>query len=283
MYAETRPPSEQVQLPPAVRRLHTPAGLKYGSYAMMLSIVSSIITFIALFPLLRSIDFESITSENFFQVLGGLLALLCILGILGLVVVIFYILLLYEMYVGRNEFGEKHATRVPAALILIILGVIFSIVVPGMAGFGAGYTSGTEAEYTTDAAEFRNQVAISSGFGLVGTAAITLGLVFFPLELIAREKRYLLWLAFTLTILASVMGFLMTIILLPSEGTLELQDVLTRSTYSSIFSAFSIFGTVVMFLAYRVTRARILEGEILPVRVPVAQPPPPSAPPPGWG
>ncbi|MFQ5910795.1 MAG: hypothetical protein ACE5IJ_08785 [Thermoplasmata archaeon] len=263
--------------PPVTRRLHTPAGLKYGSYAMLLGIISSIVAFLMLLSL-TSIDFDTITQENVLQVLAGPLALICIAGILVLVVIIFYLLLLYEMYVGRYEFGEKHATRVSAAIILIIFGVIFTIVT-GFFGGGIGteYTGGPDT-FTIDAADFRNELAISSGLGIVGSVAVTLGLVLFALELIGKEKIYLLWVAFGLTVLASVLGTLATLIMLPSEGTLELQDVLRWSAYAGAFSAFSIFGTIVMLLAYRMTRARILSGEVLPIEVP-----PPTVPPPAWG
>ena len=188
------------------------------------------------------------------------------------------------MYVGRYEFGEKHATRVNAAIVLIIFGVIFAIVTGFFGGgIGTGFTEVYPDTFTVYAADFRNELVISSGLNIVGSVAVTLGLVLFALELIGEEKRYLLWVAFGLTVLASVFGTLATLIMLPSKGTFDLQDVLKWSGYTGVFSAFSIFGTIVMLLAYRMTRARILSGKIVPVLAPVVQPPPPTAPPPTWG
>ena len=62
---------------------------------------------------LLTIDIETVTPSDALQALAGAVTLICISGVLLLVVIIFYLLLLYEMYVGRHEFGEKHASRDP--------------------------------------------------------------------------------------------------------------------------------------------------------------------------
>jgi hypothetical protein len=260
------------------RKLHTPAGLKYGSYAMILSIITGIVA-VLLLLLITGIDFETVTEGNVLQVLAGALALICVLGILALIGIIFYILLLYEMYVGREEFGAKHAGRVTAGVILIIFAVIFTIITSFIGG-GLGL-GGDPSVTTVQAADLRNELVISSGLGIVSAVAQTLGLVFFAIELIGDNKRFLLWAAFGLTVAASFIGIIVALVWLPSEGTLELQDVLKWSSYTTAASAFSVLGTIVMLVAYRMTRARILSGEIMPVPPPM-QPPmyPPQA---AWG
>lgn len=273
-----------------MRRLHTPAGLKYGSYAFLLSIISSVLAMLSVVFLL-TIDYTTITPSTALQALAGTLTLICIAGVLALVVLIFYLLLLYEMYVGRHEFGEKHASRASQALILIILGVVISFALGTLSSAISGLATPSDPSATLDAGNFRNDLLLQSGLGLVGTIVINLGLVLFPLEIIGREKRGLLWLGFGLIVASSFLSIILTYALIPGEGLLEIQDILTFSAYSSLFGSFSIFGVAVLFFAYRAARTRILNGEILPVGMAPAPPPPmygpPQAPPPAqppqWG
>lgn len=266
------------------RKLHTPAGLKYGSYGMMLGIVVSILALITLAPLATLSDPTDLSPAT----LGFVLGMACLISIIGLVAFIFWLLLLYEMHVGKQEFGPKHASRVSAGIILIILGIVLTIVgvvVVVATTFSAGtlVPDGNGGSFDIDAAQYRTSTIIGMVFTIASAVAINLALVYFALEIIEGEKRNLLWAAFALAIVTPVISSIMTIAALPTSGTVDSTEMSTIAPYSNVAQIFSLIGTALFLVAYRSARQRILDGKIQPVLAQPVQPPPPTAPPPAWG
>ena len=267
-----------------MKKLHTPAGLKYGSYGMMLEIVVSILALITLVPLatlLYTTDLSPATA-------GFILGMACLISIIGVVAFIFWLLLLYEMYVGKREFGPKHASRVSAGIILIILGIvlmIIGIIVAVAAMFSAGtfVPDGNGGTFDIDAAHYRTSAIIGMVFTIASAVAVNLALVYFALEIIEGEKRNILWVAFALAIVAPVVSSLITIASLPTSGTLDSSEINTIAPFANVAEIFGLIGTALFFIAYRAARQRILDGKIQPVLAQPVQPPPPMAPPPTWG
>jgi len=264
-----------------VRRLHTPAGLKYGSYGMLLGIITSILSLITMIPLMASPDLTdmSVATAAFMMGMG------CLIGILVLVMIIFWILLLYEMHVGRREFGPRHASRVSAGIILIVLGIVLMIV-GFIAIFAAAFVGFDPSGGTTDidAAQFRTSMIIALVFTIASAVAINLALVYFAREIIEPEKMRLLWAAFAIAIAAPIISSLITMASIPTSGVIDMAEVETIAPWANVAEIFSLIGTALFFVAYRAARQRILDGRIQPVFAQPMQPPPqyPQQPP-AWG
>jgi hypothetical protein len=264
-----------------VRRLHTPAGLKYGSYGMLLGIITSILSLITMIPLAASPDLTDMSAPTVAFIVG----MACLVSILALVMIIFWLLLLYEMHVGRREFGPRHASRVSAGIILIVLGIVLSII-GVIAIFAAAFTGFDPYEETMDidAAQFRTSMIVAVAFMIGSSVAINLALVYFAREIIEPEKMNLLWAAFSLAITAPIVSAIITIASIPASGVIDMAEVDTIAPWADVAEIFSLIGTALFFIAYRAARQRILDGRIQPVFVQPMQPPPqyPQQPP-AWG
>lgn len=280
LYAETRPPTTQVTPPPVVRRLHTPAGLKWGSILILLVLIIDVIMLAVSLP-----------AESAVPSAGAAYAICCSVGIILIVILIFFILFLYEMYAGRSEFGKKHQTKVTAGLILVLLAIILIVVAVVVLIVGAASAviipeGGDPADAQIDAAQFRNAMIIFFGIVIAGTVAFALGIVFFAYEISASDKRYLLWGAFLLYIIPSIISSSVVASSLPGSGTIDAEDydVDVSPAYSYLSNVLGVVAMVLFLLAYLTARKRILSGEILPVDQPLVQPPfPPTGPPQQWG
>ena len=264
-----------------VRRLHTPAGLKYGSYGMLLGIITSILSLITMIPLMASPDLTdmSVATAAFMMGMG------CLIGILVLVMIILWILLLYEMHVGRREFGPRHASRVSAGIILIVLGIVLMIV-GFIAIFAAAFVGFDPSGGVTDidAAQFRTSMIIALVFTIASAVAINLALVYFAREIIEPEKMNLLWAAFAIAIVAPIISSLITIASIPASGVIDATETNTIAPWANVAEIFGLVGTALFFVAYRAARQRILDGRIQPVFAQPMQPPPQYPPqPPAWG
>jgi len=157
LYAETRPPTTQVAPFPVMRRLHTPAGLKWGSILIILVLIIDVISLAV-----------SLAGGSAVPSAGAAFAICCSIGIILIMILIFFILFLYEMYTGRNEFGKKHATKVTAGLLLILLSIILIVVAVVVLIVGAASAvvipeGGDPNEAQIDAAQFRNMMMILQG------------------------------------------------------------------------------------------------------------------------
>lgn len=264
-----------------VRKLHTPAGLKYGSYGMLLEIIVSILALITIIPLATSPDLTDMSGGTVVFIMG----MACLIGILGLVAFVFWILLLYEMHVGRREFGPQHTSRVSTGIILIVLGIVL-MVVGFIAVFAATFVGFDPTGGTTDvdAAQFRTSMTVALVFTIASAVAINLALVYFAREIIEPEKTNLLWAAFAVAIIAPVVSSLITIASLPTSGVIDATEVDTLAPWANVAEIFGLIGTALFFVAYRAARQRILDGRIQPVLVQPMQPPPqyPQQPP-AWG
>ena len=281
LYGQTQPPAQYMGPPPMVRKLHTPAGLKYGSYGMLLEIIVSILALITIVPLMASPDLSDMSGGTAAFVLG----MGCLIGILGLVAFVFWILLLYEMHAGRREFGPQHASRVSTGIILIVLGIVL-MVVGFIAIFAATFIGFDPSGGTTDidAAQFRTSMTVALVFTIGSAVAINLALVCFAREIIEPEKVNLLWAAFAVAITAPIVSSLITIASLPTSGVIDAAEANTLAPWANVAEIFGLIGTALFFVAYRAARQRILDGRIRPVFVQPMQPPPqyPQQPP-AWG
>lgn len=282
LYADTRPPSDHPVPPPITRRLHTPAGLKYASYGLLLFLIMALLGFIAFMPLAGVADPTTLDPSALAVVVG----LGCIVLVIFLVAIIFFLLALYELYVGKMEFGPKHASRVSAGLILVILWIVLlalSFFVSMFAALSAIEPGVDPSEIEMDAAEFRNMTITASLLSIAYTIAISLATVLFVLELIGAQKKALLWGGFGLRIAASVIAIVILMVVLPTSGTINLNETDMQTGYSNATSIIDLIGLALFFVAYRAARERILTGKILPVGTQQVPPPPPRGPQPQWG
>lgn len=280
LYAETRPPTTQVAPLPVMRTLHTPAGLKWGSILIILVLIIDVILLAISLP-----GASAVPSA------GAAYAICCSIGIVLIVILIFFILFLYEMFAGRNEFGKKHATKVTAGLILVLLAIILvvvSIVVLIVGAMSAVVIpeDGDPSEAQIDAAQFKNQMIIFFVILLVGIIAFTLGIIFFAYEISASDKRYLLWGGFFLYIIPPIVAFSVIVSNLPASGIIDADayQIDVDPAYSYVSNILGLIAMLLFLFAYLMARKRILSGELLPVEAPPVQPPfPPTAPPQQWG
>ncbi|MCK4366740.1 MAG: hypothetical protein KAW84_02195 [Thermoplasmata archaeon] len=262
------------------RKLHTPAGLKYGSYLIVLLILADVLF------LFMSVPTATAGAQS-----SVVLTLCCFIGIILVVLFIFFLLFLYEMHRGKREFGKKHESKASTALILIILSIIlfvvsFVVLIIGMASAIMLTPDGTDPTIEIDAAGFRNQIIIFFAFLLATTITMSLALVYYPLELTEQGKRWMLWTGFGLQIFPPVLSMILVVASLPGSGVLDLDEVEQLDMNTAISYAtyvVSLLGMILFFIAYRAARQRILDGKIQPVLAQPVQPPPPMAPPPTWG
>lgn len=281
LYGQTQPPAQYMGPPPMARKLHTPAGLKYGSYLIVLLILVDVLSL-----------FMSVSTATGGAQSSAFFALCCSIGIILIVLFILFLLFLYEMHRGKREFGKKHESRASTALILIILSIILSVVsivvlFIGIASAIMVTPDGTDPTIEIDAAGFRNQIIIFFVFLLATTIAMSLALVYYALELTEPGKRWVLWTGFGLQIFPPVLSMILVAASLPGSGVLDLEEVeqLDMSTAISYATyAVSLLGMILFFVAYRAARQRILDGRIQPVFAQPIQPPPqyPQQPP-AWG
>ncbi len=282
LYGQTQPPSQYVGPPPIVRRLHTPAGLKYGSYGMLLGMITSILSIITMIPLAASPDMADWTAPTVAFIVG----MACLVSILLLVMIVFWILLLYEMHAGRREFGPQHASKVSTGIILIVLGIVLMIIafiaIIAVTFAGIDPYAGTT---DMDAGQFRNSMIVAMAFTIGSGVAINLALVYFAREIIEPEKVNLLWAAFALAITAPIVSSLITIASIPTSGVIDVMEVDTIAPWADVAQIFALAGTALFFIAYRAARQRILDGRLQPVFVQQPMQPPPQYPqqPPAWG
>ena len=95
-----------------------------GLMLLMISIIISIIASIILYFSWSTIDIESTSVESLMNILIAIIPGLIIAAIGGVLSLIGAILI----FMGRNEFGEKHAKYINYALIIILISIGVSVI-----------------------------------------------------------------------------------------------------------------------------------------------------------
>jgi len=225
---------------------------KYTKPGLLLLIIGSILALIGniVFFLLNGV---SLTLSS----IGGIGGLLSFVGIILLII-------------GRKEFGERHRKFVIFALILFILSVIIPTII--IAGLVFAYVSSA----MSNGGDFSS---VQNIFYIIPLASIIGGLAYILLlyELENKIGRYVLFLAFAITIIVSLLvavnigtawndtlGTIDFENLSPTDPEYtQKMDEFTQQISSS--GLYSIPNGILMLIALIIPYKRISSGELLPV------------------
>lgn len=265
------PPAYGYQPPPPYyrRSLDTEKGLKHINWGIIVYLIASLLVLIAVIIMLILIQsFINATPSDVGAVIGpilGAVALICGGAVLFLVALILWLLGLYEMYTGRAEFGEVHATRVYRAVILIVLYIVFMVVsqVVSMALIGFAFDVAP-----SDLLESMRTSAIVLGvLEVVSNIILGLAFVYLIIELCDEKFKRILWGAFYVFILVTIIGNVVSIVPLYAVDVsgLTTEEVSQLSNLGSLALGLSFIPFIMFLVCYRHAWARVRDGGIQPV------------------
>jgi len=239
--------------------LKTEKGLKFIVISNVMYVISMIVAIVLAVLLIIGLGTAVVTGGGMSSgALTGALMFICILG-LGLCIVMIIILVLQivglvYMYMGRDEFGQKHAEKVQLALILIIVGFIVAFIgafIPFIGGF----------------------IALAGGF------AGRLGMVFLIIEIAKDSDKMLLWVGLGLAVASSLVSLVqLSMIFVPSYSI----SFVFLGGIQLVVAVLGLSAWICTFIAYFRTWTGVKNGSIRPTgygRPPplMGAPPPPPA------
>ncbi len=258
--------------PPYHRKvLDTEKGVKHLNWAIVIYIVASLLAFLGLIVvavLLQDV-LTSTDPDAWAEVIGplvGVVGLLCGAVVLLLVTLILGLLGLYEMYTGRNEFGEHHSTNVTRAVILVVLYIVLLVIGSTVAFAFVGYDIGLYDDPESLLDDMRASAVAASAVEIVADALFALALVLLVRELCDEKYRRILWAGFYIAIIATVVGHLISIgyLYAVDASGMTVDEVNQLSLLSSLAMGLSFIPFIFFFVCYRHAHARISSGEIQP-------------------
>ncbi|MCK4443981.1 MAG: hypothetical protein KAW09_05525 [Thermoplasmata archaeon] len=182
------PPGYGYQPPPPyyAPALDTEKGVKHLNWAIIIYIFASLLVFFAMIVILVLIQdvLTSTDPDAWAEIVGplvGAVGLICGGSVLLLVTLILGLLGLYEMYTGRNEFGEKHATYVSRAVILIVLYIVLLVVGTVVSFAFIGFVVYEDPD--TLLADLRTSTIAVSAVEIVSDVVFALAIVYLVREL----------------------------------------------------------------------------------------------------
>jgi hypothetical protein len=252
----------------------TEQGLKYINWGIMLYLVT---LFMLLIVAIGAIMLAGTVQEPGagLGALGAILAAACLAIVLLFIVVILWLLGFATMVAGKEEYGPIHSKKVMIALMCFILFIIFfalTILVPIMS-IGTMVNVQDPEEIWDD---FRGMIIISTAMSFLSTVFLSLTWVFLIIELAADNIKKLLWVAFLINVITSLVALIVVIMMLNVDVTdMDFEQVNAMQNMSNLSSAISIVGFIILVYCYWKTYNRVKNREIMPVA-------PPGMPPPGF-
>jgi hypothetical protein len=266
------PPAYGYQPPPPYykRSLDTEKGLRHINWGIIIYLIATLLILIAVIIMLVFIQSLIGTTDpsDVGAIIGpiiGAVGLICGGGVLFLVALILWLLGLYEMYAGRAEFGEMHASRVYRAVIFIVLYIVFMVVsqIVGMALIGFSFDV-NPADYLES---LRISAIVLAVLGIVSTIILGLAFVFLIVELCNEKFKRILWAAFYVFILVTIVGNVISIVPLYAVDVsgLTTEEVSQLSNLGSLALGLSFIPFILFFVCFRHAHDRVKGGDIQPV------------------
>lgn len=252
--------------------LDTQRGLKYANWSFIvyfIVLIMMIIVQVMTYTMALSITGYT-GSYSSMGYLIGILLLYVIIFAFAIVLIVFWILGLYHVNKGKNEFGEIHQKKVNLSLKLFILYLILtfvSILLTIVLVFSLilSITSYTTPQTITDTVMVW-LIAIGI-IGFVGALSLAFHLLMLVFELSDESHKRMLWMAFFLNLIGLTIGFTMSI-----AGTIlatGLDPIILL--LPMIPMIITLFVFILFYLCYRHAHHRISSGELRPVPRPPPQ------------
>ena len=263
--------------PPPPPTFHTKDGVKFMSYTMLISIITSLIGFvIGLAALAIVLTNASNWTASATAALGTVVGAAIIISILALVSFILFIVSLIKFYQGKMEFGQEHDKNVGRGILYWILSFIIPIIGTSIA---AGVAVGMM---------FSGNVA--SILNAMRTIVIIAGVMSVVAAFFSAMMYRMLVLSFTtdeapkfktgtiLLILNPIVGLIVGVVAISGEIPYSAQSGV--SNISSIGGIIGLIGIWFFYQGYKSILAKMESGAIRPGAMPVPMAPPGYAPPP---
>jgi heme/copper-type cytochrome/quinol oxidase subunit 3 len=265
-----QPPAYGYQ-PPAPyfkRDLETEKGVKHIFWGILIFILATLLTFAGFLVAFLFVD-EIIANEpapgeipEDFGLLLGAVGLLCGGLLLILITLVMWLLGVYEMHKGKNEFGSQHSARVSKAVIFIVLYIVL-LVLGGFVAVAAGVNSASD--FDTYLESLRTTAIVGSTLDIIATFFLGLAFVYLVIELSDEGTKNTLWAGFVAFVVISVVGTVLSIVPLYGEFTgTEVSQLRQAEAMTSLAMGLSFIPFLMFLVAYRRVYIRVKEGEIQP-------------------
>lgn len=268
------------------RELETLKGLKHINWGIILYIVATLLLLLVALVAVITV-FSIIESSDPTPDLGpliGLAALACGGLLLYLTTIVLWLLGIYEMNKGKDEFSSEHSANVSRAVILIVLFVVFAVISIVITTILA--LSWADPFATPPAAEMidslRLTVLVSGIIGIITTAMLGLAIVYLVISLCDEKYKKILWAAFAVNMIVTAVGTAISIAVVYGDlsAITDVNDLASVSSAGDLAQGMSFIAFILFLLAYRHAYNRVRTGEIQPVPMPQPQmgymPPPPG-------
>lgn len=266
------------------RELETLKGLKHINWGIILYIVATLLLLLVAVVAVVTV-FSIIESSDPTPDLGALVALTALAcggGLIGIVAIILWLLGIYEMNKGKDEFGSEHSANVSRAVILIVLFVVLaviSMVVTAILAISWISPTVTPSEMIDS---LRLTVLVSGIFGIITTALLGLAIVYLIISLCDEKYKKILWAAFAIYMILTAVGTAISIAVIYGDlsSITNVNDLTNISSAGDLAQGMSFIAFILFLLAYRHAYKRVRTGELQPAPMPQPQmgymPPPPG-------
>jgi hypothetical protein len=204
---------------------------------------------------------------------GALIPL--ILGFFGFILILVGFIL---MFIGRKEFGEKHAQFAIYSLIAIIIGVIIVVIGSMISTFAAiaGGLESADEGVTLDYVAMARSMKTALIFTQIGGISITIGWVLLVYFLENDIGKRILFLAFAASIIIAIIALIYAPPIFDDladklENTPEEEheeEFYEGLTELNVIDGLAIIGSVLLLIGYLIPYNRIKKGELKPVTKP---------------
>lgn len=239
------------------RDLKTESGLKHLNWGITAYILAAVLSFlVSVIAVYMVLSTDPATLGEALGALAGLVALTCGALILLIFTLIIWLVGLYEMHAGKDEFGPEHSKSVSRAVLLIVLYIVI-LVLAFIVGFIIGFSSATQQGITVEAA--RTVLLISTVLGVVSAIVLGLAIVYLILELCDEKYKKILWVGLVVVVITTALGATLTLMT-------QYEDPLSAAAgdYSSVISGWDFIAFILFLLCYRHVYSRVKEGRIQP-------------------
>lgn len=266
------PPAYGYQPPPPYykRSLDTEKGLRHINWGIIIYLIAALLILVAVIIMLLLVQSLIGTTDpsemgNIIAPIIGAVALICGGGVLFLVALILWLLGLYEMYTGRAEFGQVHAAKVYRAVIMIVLYIVLFVVSQVVSVALIGFA--LDPDPTSLFESMRASAIVLGALEVMSNVVLGLAFVFLILELSSEKYKRILWAAFYVFIIVTIIGNIISIIpfYMVDVSGMDAEDVAQLSNLGSLALGLSFIPFILFFVCYRHALARVRDGEIQPV------------------
>lgn len=244
--------------------LETEKGLKHLSWGIGFYIIAMLLIVVgALLALNIAISGIETPSSEQASELVGIGGMICGGMFLIFLVIVLWLLGLYEMNLGKREFGPEHSSRVKNGIVLILAYIVLMVVNvilqleqgPNPLTDSSGYISFLRAQFV-----------ISGVFSMASTIALSLAIVNLVHELCTERYKRILWAAFSVSIVISALGLVLGLALLYGTdlGGMSIENLLQFANLAMLTLGLAFIPFILFFFCYRHAYNRVSDWEIKP-------------------